>query len=46
MNMKWWAMATFSLLGACGPHYTLPNFETNEMRVVSSGRSPQGCIEN
>ena len=31
MNMKWWAMATFSLLGACGPHYTLPNFETNEI---------------
>jgi len=35
------------LLGGCGPHYTIPNFESDEIeKVVSSGRSPQGCIEN
>ena len=37
------------LLGAsaCGPHYTIPEAETDEIgKVVSSGRSPEGCIEN
>jgi hypothetical protein len=35
------------LLAGCGPHYTIPNFETDEIeKVVSSGSSPQGCIEN
>lgn len=42
-----WIVATLVLLGGCGPHYTIPNFETDEVeKVVSSGRSPQGCIEN
>ena len=35
------------LLFGCGPHYTIPNFESDEIeKVVSSGHSPQGCIEN
>jgi hypothetical protein len=35
------------LLAACGPQYTIPNFETDEVeKVVSSGRSPQSCIEH
>jgi hypothetical protein len=35
------------LLASCGPHYTIPNFDTDEVeKVVSSGRSPQNCIEN
>ena len=44
---KWWTVAALVLLGGCGPHYTIPNFETDEVeKVVSSGRSPQACIEN
>ena len=44
---KWWGVATLLLVGGCGPHYTMPNFETNEIeKVISSGRSAQGCIEN
>jgi hypothetical protein len=44
---KVWAIAILGLLGGCGPHYTIPNFETDEVeKVVSSGRSPQACIEN
>lgn len=40
-------IAIFALLGGCGPHYTMPNFETgNVEKVISSGRSPQGCIDN
>lgn len=36
-----------ALLAGCGPHYTIPNFETDEVeKVISSGRSPEGCIEN
>jgi hypothetical protein len=43
---KWWTVAALVLLGGCGPHYTIPNFETDEVeKVVSSGRSPQACIE-
>jgi hypothetical protein len=35
------------LLAGCGPHYTIPNFESDEIeKVVSSGHSPQSCIEN
>ena len=35
------------LLAGCGPQYTIPNFESDEIeKVVSSGRSPQTCIEN
>ena len=35
------------LLAGCGPHYTIPNFETDEIeKVVSSGSSPQSCLEN
>jgi hypothetical protein len=35
------------LLAACGPHYTIPNFESDEIeKVISSGHSPQSCIEN
>ena len=31
----------------CGPHYTIPNFDTDEVeKVVSSGRSPQACIDS
>jgi hypothetical protein len=42
-----WVIATLVLLGGCGPHYTIPNFDTDEVeKVVSSGRSPQGCIQN
>jgi hypothetical protein len=34
------------LLAGCGPHYTIPNFESDEIeKVVSSGRS-RSCIEN
>jgi hypothetical protein len=41
-----WAIPVL-LLAGCGPHYTIPNFETDEVeKVVSSGRSPQTCIEN
>lgn len=44
---KWWALAVIALIGGCGPHYTIPNFESNEVeKVISSGRSPQACIEN
>ncbi len=40
---KWWPLAVVALIGGCGPHYTIPNFESNEVeKVVSSGRSPQG----
>jgi hypothetical protein len=40
-------LATLVLLGGCGPHYTIPNFDTDEVeKVVSSGRSPESCIEN
>ena len=35
------------LLAGCGPHYTIPNFESDEVeKVISSGRSPQNCLEN
>ena len=47
MSKTWLTFAAFVFLAGCGPHYTLPNFETNEIeKVISSGRSPQGCIEN
>jgi hypothetical protein len=40
------ALLTLALAG-CGQHYTIPNFETNEVeKVVSSGVTPEGCIEN
>jgi hypothetical protein len=42
-----WALGIAVLLAGCGPHYTIPNYETDEIeKVISSGRSPQGCIEN
>lgn len=42
-----WALGTVLLLTGCGPHYTIPNYESNEIeKVISSGRSPEGCIEN
>ena len=42
-----WALGTVLLLAGCGPHYTIPNYESNEIeKVISSGRSPEGCIEN
>jgi hypothetical protein len=35
------------MISGCGPHYTIPNFETDEIeRVVSSGRTPEACFEN
>lgn len=40
------ALLTLVIAG-CGTHYTIPNFETDEVeKVVSSGVTPQGCIEN
>ena len=34
-----WLIATLVLLGGCGPHYTIPNFETDQVeKVISSGR--------
>ncbi len=42
-----WALGIVLLLAGCGPHYTIPNYETDEVeKVISSGRSPDGCIEN
>ena len=42
-----WILAIAAALAGCGPHYTIPNFETDEVeKVVSSGGSPQSCIEN
>ncbi|MDR4480240.1 MAG: hypothetical protein R3B37_10930 [Nitrospira sp.] len=42
-----WVFGVALVLAGCGPHYTIPNYETNEIeKVISSGRSPQGCIEN
>lgn len=42
-----WAVGIVLLLAGCGPHYTIPNYESNEIeKVISSGRSPEGCIEN
>jgi hypothetical protein len=43
---RFWLVPVF-LLAGCGPHYTIPNFESGEIeKVVSSGHSPQSCIEN
>jgi hypothetical protein len=43
----WLSLIPIVLLAGCGPHYTIPNFESDEIeKVVSSGRSPQSCIEN
>ena len=45
MRSLW--MITIVLLAGCGPHYTIPNFESDEIeKVISSGGSPKGCIEN
>ncbi len=42
-----YAVGMLALLAGCGPHYTIPNYESNEIeKVISSGRSPEGCIEN
>ncbi len=42
-----WALGILLLFASCGPHYTIPNYESNEIeKVISSGRSPEGCIEN
>ena len=42
-----WALGIVLLIAGCGPHYTIPNYESNEIeKVISSGRSPEGCIEN
>jgi hypothetical protein len=44
---SFWIIPTVVLLAGCGPHYTIPNIESDEIeKVVSSGHSPQGCIEN
>jgi hypothetical protein len=46
MNRSW-ALGIVFLVAGCGPHYTIPNYETDEIeKVISSGRSPQSCIEN
>ncbi|MDN5942924.1 MAG: hypothetical protein L0H94_13660 [Nitrospira sp.] len=45
MKILWLVPAV--LLAGCGVHYTIPNFETGEIeKVVSSGRSPESCMEN
>lgn len=45
MKSLW--MIPLLLLAGCGPHYTIPNFETDEIeKVISSGGSPQSCIDN
>ena len=45
--MKIFWIIPIVLLAGCGVHYTVPNFESDEIeKVVSSGRSPQSCIEN
>ena len=42
-----WALGIVVLVAGCGPHYTIPNLRINEIeKVISSGRSPEGCIEN
>ncbi len=42
-----WVLGIIVFIAGCGPHYTIPNYETNEIeKVISSGRSPEGCIEN
>lgn len=41
------ALGILLLFTGCGPQYTIPNYESGEIeKVVSSGRSPQACIEN
>lgn len=41
------AIAALVLVGGCGPHYSIPDLETENIgKVISSGRTPQGCIEN
>lgn len=45
--MKIFWMIPIVLLAGCGVHYSIPNFETDEVeKIVSSGRSPQKCFEN
>jgi hypothetical protein len=45
MRRLW--LIPLALLAGCGPHYTIPSFESNEIeQVISSGHSPQSCIEN
>jgi len=35
------------MVAGCGPHYTIPDLETGQIdRVVSSGRTPEECLEN
>jgi hypothetical protein len=42
-----WAVGIIVLFTGCGPQYTIPNYDTGDIeKVVSSGRSPQACIEN
>ena len=42
-----WAVGMIVLFTGCGPQYTIPNYDTGEVeKVISSGRSPQTCIEN
>ena len=41
-----WALGVAFLIAECGPHYTIPNYDTGEIeKVVSSGRNPQACID-
>lgn len=40
-------IAIVVLVAGCGPHYTIPDADSDEIgKVISSGRSPQSCIEN
>ena len=34
-------------VGGCGPHYTIPEADSDDIgKVISSGRSPKACIES
>jgi hypothetical protein len=40
-------IAVFLLLGGCGPHYTIPAEDSDDIgKVISSGRTPQSCSDN
>jgi hypothetical protein len=44
---KLFFIPAIAILAGCGPHYTIPNFDTGDVeKVISSGRSPEACIDN
>jgi len=41
------AISILLLVWGCGPHYTIPDTDSDNVgKVISSGMTPQGCIEN